>query len=257
VSAYAETLLGFPTDRWLADPEFFWNQIHPDEREATRKSCVEATMRGEDHSLEYRMRTADGRTVWIRDHVRVWPAADGGPPRLVGVMVDMTEERRTQIERESIGQVSRLLIEAASIAEIYRELPRLLVRCTGFPIVGIVLGRKGDADLWCVGAALAEGLSPEQAPGLHALVHLPFAQTVSSEAIVKGVSVVVHDAARTRPVAHPYMHGMVYDTIVSVPLMNGEVAIGAISFVSRERTNVEPSTLRTLEIIASLLAHQM
>jgi len=257
VSAYAETLLGFPTDRWLAAPEFFWNQIHPDEREATRTACVEATMRGEDHSLEYRMLTADGRTVWIRDHVRVWPAADGRPPRLVGVMVDMTEERRTQLERESIGQVSRLLIEATSIAEIYRELPRLLVRCTSFPTVGIVLGRKGDADLWCVGAALAEGIPPEHAPGLHAPVHLPFAQTVSSEAITRGVSVVVHDAARTQPVAHPYMQGMVYDTIVSVPLLNGESAIGAISFVSRERMRVEPSTLRTLEIIASLLSHQM
>ena len=71
VSAYAETLLGFPIERWLADPEFFWNQIHSDERETTRKTCIETTLRDKDHSLEYHMHTTNNHTVWIRDHMRV------------------------------------------------------------------------------------------------------------------------------------------------------------------------------------------
>jgi PAS domain S-box-containing protein len=257
VSAYAERLLGFPIERWYSDVEFFWNQIHPEDREPTRKACMEATRRGEDHSLEYRMLTADGRTVWLRDHVRVSPAADGRPERLVGVMVDMTEERRTQLERESIGKVSRLLIEATSIAEIYRELPRLLVRCSTFPNAIIVLGQPGDAELWCVGAAMAEGFAPEKAPGLHAPLHLAFEQTVSGEAITTRRPVVAYDIQSTRPRLDARARAMGLDTAVSVPLLSGARVMGALTFGTPERTPVEPSTLRTLEIIASLLSHQM
>jgi two-component system, cell cycle sensor histidine kinase and response regulator CckA len=92
VSEEAERLLGYPCRQWLKQPGFWKEHIHPDDRERVVASCVERTARLEAHTLEYRMVAADGRTVWLRDQIRV--IADGGRPKeLIGVMVDVTARK--------------------------------------------------------------------------------------------------------------------------------------------------------------------
>src|SRR5580704_10960113 len=92
VSRQAETLLGYPVERWLDEPDFWKNAIHPEDRDWAVSFCVEATRQKRAHKFEYRMISADGRIVWIRDIVHV-VVEDGAPRELIGVMIDITEYR--------------------------------------------------------------------------------------------------------------------------------------------------------------------
>ena len=97
VSRQAERILGYPAGRWVSDPTFWADHIHPDDREAVMRSCEHTSGQARAEDLEYRMIAADGRVVWLRDHVSVVHEPDR-PARLRGVMTDITE--RTGVEQE-------------------------------------------------------------------------------------------------------------------------------------------------------------
>lgn len=95
VSKQAEAILGYSLDRWTADPKFWAEHIHPEDREWVVASCTKATAEKRTNDLEYRMIAADGRTVWVRDLVTVVVEKDR-PAKLRGVMVDITHRKRNE-----------------------------------------------------------------------------------------------------------------------------------------------------------------
>ncbi|MBV9124524.1 MAG: response regulator [Planctomycetes bacterium] len=92
VSAQAERILGYPVERWLREPAFWKDHLHPEDRDWAVRFCQEATAQMRSHQLEYRMIAADGRVVWLRDLVAV-VVEEGRATHLRGVMFDVTERR--------------------------------------------------------------------------------------------------------------------------------------------------------------------
>ncbi len=90
VSQKAERLLGYPIGRWLEEQDFWINLIHPEDREWVVTTCAAAVRDVRDHTFDYRVVAADGRTVWMRDVVHVTADAHGQATRLTGVMLDIT-----------------------------------------------------------------------------------------------------------------------------------------------------------------------
>jgi two-component system, cell cycle sensor histidine kinase and response regulator CckA len=90
VSQKAERLLGYSIERWLGEPDFWVNLIHPDDRDRAVTACAAAVNDVKDHTFDYRVISADGRTRWMRDVVHVTPDERGQPSRLRGVMLDIT-----------------------------------------------------------------------------------------------------------------------------------------------------------------------
>jgi len=97
VSQMAERLLGYPTENWLNDPNFWRDHLHPEDREWAVNYCVEATRRKEDHDFRYRMIASDGRVVWLHDLVNVVVQSDR-PVKLRGIMMDITENKLAEEE---------------------------------------------------------------------------------------------------------------------------------------------------------------
>jgi diguanylate cyclase (GGDEF)-like protein/PAS domain S-box-containing protein len=98
VSPKAETILGYPIDRWYE--EGFWEaHLHPDDRDEAVEFCREAERAGRDHELEYRMISADGRVVYLHDVVAVTSDPTSRSYTTHGVMLDVTERKRIE-ERE-------------------------------------------------------------------------------------------------------------------------------------------------------------
>jgi len=96
INPAAETLLGYPAERWLDEPHFWTEHLHPEDHYVAMV-CHNETLAGRDHELVYRMIAADGRVVWLRDYVNVHHV-DGVPVELFGVMVDITREREAEAE---------------------------------------------------------------------------------------------------------------------------------------------------------------
>jgi two-component system sensor histidine kinase/response regulator len=109
VNRQAEQILGYSVERWLSEPNFWVNHIHPDDRERAVTTCMHATANGENHQFDYRALAADGRIVWLRDRVRVVKNDAGKPVWLRGVMVDITDSHRSdQLLRESEERFRRI-----------------------------------------------------------------------------------------------------------------------------------------------------
>ena len=113
VSQQAERLLGYPVRRWLEEPDFWQQHIHPEDRDRALSICTELTSENQHKSFEYRMVAADGYVVWLRDIVslRVEPgeplpfsSTPGCPPdpaqrgrgQLQGIMVEITARKKAE-----------------------------------------------------------------------------------------------------------------------------------------------------------------
>ena len=111
VSRQAERLLGYPVRRWLEEPTFWKDAIHPEDREWALGYCVRATAEMKPHEFEYRMRAEDGRIVWLRDIVSV-VVENGRPVKLRGLMVDVTQRKREEALLGLEHAVTRVLSQA-------------------------------------------------------------------------------------------------------------------------------------------------
>jgi diguanylate cyclase (GGDEF)-like protein/PAS domain S-box-containing protein len=159
VSPGAERLLGYPQADWL-EPDFWSLHLHPDDREEAIAFCMQAERAGHDHEFEYRMLDADGNEVWVHDVVRLERGNAGRPPRMQGVMFDVTDRKRAEdhirrfaniVERMPLGMLivraegDRLVLVAANPAagELLGVTPALLL---GQPLAQ-VLPRISSADM--------------------------------------------------------------------------------------------------------------
>lgn len=115
VSRQAEKILGYPVSRWLDEPTFWRDHLHEDDRQEAVRYCQEATERMVPHELEYRMRTADGRDIWLRDIVSVIVEEDR-PVLLRGVMIDVTALKRAEQERDRVLALEQAARSAAEEA---------------------------------------------------------------------------------------------------------------------------------------------
>lgn len=95
VSQSAERLLGYPVERWLSEPDFWVNIIHPEDRQWTVALCRKEMFQSRDFELEYRCLAADNRVVWLRDRVYVVRDYRGQVRKRRGLMVDITLAKYT------------------------------------------------------------------------------------------------------------------------------------------------------------------
>jgi len=94
-SKHVEAILGYPVQAWTTQPDLWINRIHPEDREWVLAFTGRATEEGRSHDFEYRMISADGQTVWLRNIVNV-VVENGRPREVVGISVDITERKRAE-----------------------------------------------------------------------------------------------------------------------------------------------------------------
>jgi PAS domain S-box-containing protein len=112
VSEAASKLLGYPRERWLSNPHFFMQRLHPEDRERAA-AFRRAAFKGSENELEYRLVAADGRAVWVRD--RVYSNEPGGRRVTRGILADITKWKQAdQVLRDSEERF-RIMTEYAPI----------------------------------------------------------------------------------------------------------------------------------------------
>jgi PAS domain S-box-containing protein len=94
VSPEADMLLGYRLSSWTL-PNFWASRLHPDDRDRVIAQARRAIGSAWPAQLEYRMMAADGSVRWIRDVVRLL-LHDGKPAETIGVMVEITAQKRAE-----------------------------------------------------------------------------------------------------------------------------------------------------------------
>src|ERR1700737_3604257 len=125
ISKQAERVLGYPVERWLSEPTFWKDHVHPNDREWALQFCQTATAEKRDHEFEYRMIAADGRVVWLRDLVTVVVEGDR-VTRVRGVMVDLTKRKQAEEAlrqaQADLAHVSRVTTMGEMTASLAHEV---------------------------------------------------------------------------------------------------------------------------------------
>ncbi|MFA5834118.1 MAG: PAS domain S-box protein [Bacteroidota bacterium] len=128
VSEQAKRILGFSPARWIQEPTFWMDHLHPEDREQTVAFCITATKEKRNHEFEYRMIAADGRVVWLHDIVNV-SLKDGEPEKLRGLMLDITSSKQAEIQLQESEERFRTIVENVRQAYFEADKRSLFTYC--------------------------------------------------------------------------------------------------------------------------------
>jgi PAS domain S-box-containing protein len=98
VSNAVEDLLGDTAREWIEDPGSWLERVHPDDRDRVVEAWTSAA-EGERLDVEYRFATKDGREARLWHVGQLAPATVRSKTKLRGLIVDVTERRRIELEQ--------------------------------------------------------------------------------------------------------------------------------------------------------------
>ncbi|MEQ9105358.1 MAG: PAS domain S-box protein [Rhodothermales bacterium] len=220
VSDRVRSLLGYEPEEWVDDAGHWVRAIHEDDRDRVVQSCQLSTSLGQDHALEYRMRTRDGGMIWIRDLVRI-VGHSGDETLLTGILVDVTGLHKA---KEAAEEVARL--KSAILANMSHELRTPLSSIIGF---ADVLMEETEGELRELASVIRQGGDRLQ---LTLDSVLALAQLESGALQLEGQSVDVVQLARdlvqlfSRRIAEK---GLRVDVVAGAPEIWAHVDEGAVS----------------------------
>jgi PAS domain S-box-containing protein len=106
VSPRIESMLGFSPEEWLANPALWYDRMVPEDREGAMTDEALSREMGTPLRSEYRLRTHDGRVVWVRDEAVVVHDGAGRPSFFHGILADITPEKEAEkvAERAEVAE---------------------------------------------------------------------------------------------------------------------------------------------------------
>ena len=122
VSERAEELLGYDSDRWVEDGDFWRIRVHNDDRERVTDFYRGVAASGTSHVVEYRALTADGSSLWVREVVRVTRDNEGTATKFTGLTLDISSRRQAEDQAIQTHKVEALGRLAAKVAHDFNNL---------------------------------------------------------------------------------------------------------------------------------------
>jgi PAS domain S-box-containing protein len=131
ISPQYRRMFGYTPEERLADPEFWVNHLHPDDRERVLEESRRTNETGDPFSIEYRFLGRDG-VAWVRDEAVLLRDPEGRPMHWQGVLIDITQ---TKVAEEALSRRDAVLEATGFAAERFlksleweAELPEALER---------------------------------------------------------------------------------------------------------------------------------
>ncbi|MGD0954636.1 MAG: PAS domain S-box protein [Methanotrichaceae archaeon] len=112
ISPVAERMLGLPVSTIENSFEKYFSYVHPDDLPAVEETLFEAMRtHGKDKTAEYRMRKADGTTLWVLSRCVAY-----GRSTVFGITSNITERKLAETVLQESEKRYRALFENATLA---------------------------------------------------------------------------------------------------------------------------------------------
>ncbi|MEX0985524.1 MAG: PAS domain-containing protein [Actinomycetota bacterium] len=111
ISPQIEGLLGYSAEEWLDHPDAWGAHVHPEDLDGVLRAWSAAVAAGDTFTSEYRIRTADGSWVVLRDEAAPVATGERGQPVYQGVMLDVTARRAAEDALREADARARSLLE--------------------------------------------------------------------------------------------------------------------------------------------------
>jgi PAS domain S-box-containing protein len=111
ISPQSERILGYPPSAYLARPELWRDNTHPDDRPLVATTWAAARASGQSFQCEYRVQHRNGRWLWIRDGAEPVRGPDGKVRAWQGVLHDITAQKEAEQALRGTEEKYRALVE--------------------------------------------------------------------------------------------------------------------------------------------------
>ncbi|MEB3359540.1 MAG: PAS domain S-box protein [Synechococcales bacterium] len=115
------TILGYEINGCQPSYAAWASRVHPDDLKAAEANVQQAIAQHTDYHNQHRVVWPDGSIHWVEARGQIFYQEDDRPERMVGVLVDITEQKQTQaiLERraEEMTQLNYLLMSATANLE--------------------------------------------------------------------------------------------------------------------------------------------
>lgn len=157
VSANADSVVGWPADDLIGPASIWRNLVHPNDQ-AGYAQAIEQLLAEGVVVHEYRLRTASGQYVWVRDQQRLTdPHDDAGSEsgnemqsEYVGCVTDITKEKAAEADLNRANAINRAIVDASVDAVITMDCDGLVIEFN--PAAELMLGysaREAKGMLLC------------------------------------------------------------------------------------------------------------
>ncbi len=253
VSQRAETMLGYPSVRWVTEPGFWASAIHPDDRERTVAACREGTAGKRDFHLEYRMVAADGREVWLHEVVRVIRDTTGNVLQRRGVMIDITERKRAEQTTAALEQIGCALSSSLDVQEVAQRIVDSVCRLLSVGHAAVYQLEPESGDLVPVVFRGDVGL------GFRGSWVVPRGTSTAGAAVQERRAVATSDVLADRQIAlGPELRSRLeqapFRALLSVPLIVKGTVIGVLTVGDRAGRVFDEEAIRLAQAFGDLAA---
>ena len=236
--------------------ELFWERLHPDDREPTLRA-VEAALRNRAlYAIDHRaVNPATGEIHWIRSAGRATYDAAGKPVRFDGINYDITDRKRAEeslgrtVERVGLlSEVASQLLAATQPQQAVETVCRKVMEHLDCQVFFNFLVDDGRERLRLNACA---GIAPEARGGVE---WLDMARALCGRSVQEKRAIVVENLAESSEPGAEHIRASGVRAYACHPLINEGVAIGTLSFGSRNKLSFSEDELGLMQAVSDQIA---
>ncbi len=152
ISANVETLIGHRPDLFIARSDYRNKLVHPEDQQHYLDR-LRGLRSAEQVSIEYRFKNRDGSYHWYRDELRITKGNSDGPDDIVGCMIDITNEKKQQMERDRRARIVDEALESLPTGITISDSDGKIILCNSAAVKRLGYSRQAAMgrsleDLW-------------------------------------------------------------------------------------------------------------
>jgi PAS domain S-box-containing protein len=211
--------------------------VHPDDLEFVEKNLEMVVQDVKEYDIDHRQVRPDGQVIWVHAQAELIRDADGNPESLLGTVVDITERKRAESQRDAtLAELQRRVAELqalnamATIVNQSLEVDEILnraideaLRLVGVEAAAMVLLDKQAGELTI---AAHRGLSDEF---LHSMSRIKLGEGLAGRSAQTGKPIVISNLNEYPDARKIFLEKEDLESAAAIPLVGGSGVIGTMN----------------------------